>query len=50
MGSFLWELGDETTDPSINDQVASRISGTFFGEVLFRMAGLLLEGHERPGF
>lgn len=50
MGSVLWELGGETTDPSINDQVASGISGTFFGEALFRMASLLLEGHERPGF
>lgn len=50
IGSILWELGGETTDPSINDQVASGISGAFFGEALFRMASLLLEGHERPGF
>jgi len=42
-GSFLWETGGETTHPSINDQVASGIAGSFFGEVLFRMSSLLLE-------
>ncbi|MGC2062621.1 MAG: DUF3943 domain-containing protein [Thermodesulfovibrionales bacterium] len=51
MGSFLWETGGETTHPSINDQFASGIGGTFFGEALFRMAGLLLEGDGgKPGF
>ncbi len=49
-GSILWELGGETTDPSINDQIASGIGGTFLGEPLFRMASLLLEGHPHPGF
>ena len=50
-GSFLWETGGETTSPSINDQVASGIAGAFFGEPLFRMASLLLEGGgEKPGF
>ena len=50
-GSFLWETGGETTSPSINDQVASGIAGAFFGESLFRMASLLLEGGgENPGF
>ena len=50
-GSFLWEMGGETTSPSINDQVASGIAGAFFGEALFRMASLLLEGGgEKPGF
>jgi hypothetical protein len=44
MGSFLWETGGETTNPSINDQIASGIGGSFFGEVLFRMASLVLEG------
>jgi hypothetical protein len=43
-GSFLWETGGETTNPSINDQIASGIGGSFFGEVLFRMASLVLEG------
>lgn len=50
VGSLLWEWGGETTDPSINDQVSTGIGGTFFGEPLFRMANLLLEGHARPGF
>ena len=50
-GSFLWETGGETTSPSFNDQIASGIAGAFFGEPLFRMASLLLEGGgERPGF
>ncbi|MBN1665392.1 MAG: DUF3943 domain-containing protein [Deltaproteobacteria bacterium] len=51
VGSFLWETGGETTHPSINDQIASGIGGSFFGEALFRMAGLVLEGDgEKPGF
>jgi hypothetical protein len=50
-GSFLWETGGETTSPSVNDQVASGIAGAFFGEALFRMSSLLLEGGgEKPGF
>jgi hypothetical protein len=53
VGSFLWETGGETTPPSSNDQIASGIGGSFFGEALFRMAGLLLEGDGdggKPGF
>ena len=51
MGSFLWETAGETTPPSLNDQVASGIAGTFFGETLFRMASLVLEsGGGDPGF
>lgn len=51
VGSFLWETGGETTHPSINDQVASGIGGSFFGEALFRMASLVLEGDgSKPGF
>jgi hypothetical protein len=50
IGSFLWETGGETTHPSVNDQIASGIGGSFFGEALFRMASLLLEGEgEKPG-
>jgi hypothetical protein len=49
-GSWLWETAGETTKPSINDQVASGIAGTLFGEPLFRIANLTLEGGgERPG-
>jgi hypothetical protein len=50
VGSFLWETGGETGNPSINDQIASGIGGSFFGEALFRMASLVLEGDgEKPG-
>ena len=51
VGSFLWETGGETTNPSINDQIASGFGGSFFGESLFRMASLVLEGDGgKPGF
>ncbi|MGD0020782.1 MAG: DUF3943 domain-containing protein [Smithellaceae bacterium] len=50
VGSFLWEMGGETTNPSVNDQIASGIGGSFFGEALFRMASLVLEGDgDKPG-
>jgi hypothetical protein len=50
LGSALWETAGETMAPSINDQVATGIGGSFIGEVLFRMASWLLEGDKRPGF
>ena len=40
-GSLWWEITGETTPPSKNDQVASGIAGSFFGEPLFRMAHLV---------
>jgi len=51
MGSLLWEMAGENTNPSINDQIATGIGGNFLGEPLFRMASLLLEtgGSGRPG-
>jgi hypothetical protein len=50
-GSFIWETYGETTRPSINDQIASGTAGSLFGEPLFRMASLVLEGgDEKPGF
>ncbi len=50
-GSFLWETGGENTRPSYNDQIASGFGGSFFGEALFRMSGLVLEGDgSKPGF
>ena len=50
-GSFLWETYGENTPPSGNDQIASGIAGSFFGEALFRMASLVLEGDGgKPGF
>ena len=51
LGSFVWEVAGETTTPSINDQVASGIGGSFLGEPLFRLASLVLEdGGDNPGF
>jgi len=50
VGSFLWETCGETQKPSINDQIASGIGGSFLGEALFRMAGVVLEGDgDKPG-
>jgi hypothetical protein len=48
-GSLLWEEAGENTAPSFNDQVASGIGGNFFGEPLFRLASLLLEGDGNGG-
>jgi hypothetical protein len=50
-GSMLWETAGETGPASINDHVATGIGGTFLGEALFRMAGLVLEkGSGTPRF
>ncbi len=50
-GSFVWEIAGETTNPSINDMIATPIGGTFLGESFFRMASLLLEDSDgKPGF
>ncbi len=46
-GSLLWEEAGENTAPSINDQIATGIGGNFFGEPLFRLASLLLEGGDQ---
>jgi hypothetical protein len=42
-GSAMWEVAGERTRPSFNDQIATGIAGSFFGEALFRMANLVLE-------
>ena len=50
-GSLLWETAGENSPPSYNDMIASGIAGSYFGEVLFRMASLVLEGDgSKPGF
>ena len=46
-GSLLWETAGENSPPSYNDMIASGIAGSYFGEVLFRMASLVLEGDGR---
>ena len=42
-GSALWEIAGETTAPSLNDQIASGVAGSFLGESFFRIANLILE-------
>jgi hypothetical protein len=50
-GSILWEIAGETTPPSLNDQVASGIAGSFLGEALFRSANLAIaKSGNAPGF
>jgi hypothetical protein len=50
-GSVVWEIAGEQTRPSVNDQIASGIGGTFLGEALYRMSHLLLEqGGGMPRF
>ena len=43
-GSVLWEIAGETTPPAKNDQIASGIAGSFFGEPLFRLSEALFHG------
>jgi hypothetical protein len=43
-GSALWEIAGEITPPSKNDQIASGIGGSFFGEPLFRLSEALQHG------
>ena len=43
LGSVAWEIAGEQTPPAKNDQIASGIAGSFFGESLFRMAHLALK-------
>lgn len=50
LGSALWETAGETSPPSINDQFTTGFGSTFLGEPLFRMASLLLESGDGPGF
>jgi hypothetical protein len=53
-GSALWEIAGEVTRPSGNDQMASGIGGSFFGEPLFRLSEALWHGmhgtRESSGF
>jgi uncharacterized protein DUF3943 len=46
-GSMLWEIAGETTLPSRNDQIATGIGGSFFGEPLFRLSNLVREKSNR---
>jgi hypothetical protein len=49
-GSAMWEIAGETTRPSFNDQVASGVAASFFGESLFRVSRLMLDRADgKPG-
>jgi hypothetical protein len=49
-GSAMWEIAGETTPPSFNDQIASGVAASFFGESLFRVSRLMLDRADgRPG-
>jgi len=48
--SYVWETYGETGRPSSNDMIMTGIGGSFLGEALFRMASMVLEGDEKPGF
>jgi hypothetical protein len=44
----MWEIAGEKTPPSFNDLVNTGLGGSFFGEALFRLAGLVLEEESVP--
>jgi hypothetical protein len=43
LASAAWEIAGEATRPSVNDQIATGIGGSFLGEALHRSAHLLLD-------
>ncbi len=48
-GSWAWEVLLETNKPSANDMITTVIGGSLFGEVLFRLSRLMVDGTPRPG-
>ncbi|MDB5209258.1 MAG: hypothetical protein JWQ30_85 [Sediminibacterium sp.] len=46
-GSLLWEYFGETTRPSYNDIINTPVSGTFFGEILYRLSSNILDDRTR---
>jgi hypothetical protein len=43
VGSFAWEMAGETSAPSINDLITTGQAGSLLGEMLYRMADLVLK-------
>lgn len=43
VGSFIWEIAGETTQPSFNDLITTGQAGSLLGEALYRMADLVLK-------
>jgi len=46
-GSLMWEYFGENTRPSYNDIINTPISGTFFGEILYRLSSNILDDRTR---
>lgn len=46
-GSLMWECFLETEPPSINDLIATTAGGTMFGEISYRISGLILNNSKR---
>lgn len=44
VGSWTWEMFAEAEQPSINDQITTTVAGSFLGEILHRMANVVLDG------
>jgi hypothetical protein len=42
IGSFVWEMAGETSAPSLNDLFTTGQAGSLLGEVLYRMADLVI--------
>ncbi len=43
MGSLMWEYFGETTLPSYNDLINTTLSGSLFGEILYRLTSNILD-------
>ena len=46
-GSLMWEFFGETTLPSKNDLINTSISGSFLGEVLYRLSSNILDDRKK---
>lgn len=46
-GSFMWEYFGENTRPSKNDLINTPVSGSFLGEVLYRISSNILDDRKR---
>lgn len=50
LGSYTWELFAETEYPSINDFITTSISGSIYGEVLYRFSRKLYNTEDAPWY
>lgn len=48
-GSLIWEYFGENTRPSINDIMNTPISGSFLGEIMYRISSNILDDRTRGG-